>query len=325
MMDRQLGHMVHLIDDLLDVARISQGKLALRRDRVPLREVLDSAIESTRPIVETAGHELVLDLPGEAMEVDGDRTRLAQVIGNLLSNAAKYTPPGGRIALAAQREGGDVVIRVEDNGCGIAPEMLGRVFEMFVQGPEAAGRAQGGLGIGLSLARQLVELHGGLIGVASEGLGRGAVFQVRLPVADAAADVRAAPPARPPAVAAPERLQVLVVDDNIEAAATLATMLGLLGQDARAVHSGVSALSHVRQFGPSMVFCDLDMPGMDGCELARRLRHDPATSGLRLVAVSGWGSADDKLRASEAGFDAHLTKPVDLAALERIVAPGPGQ
>ncbi|WP_170162282.1 PAS domain S-box protein [Caldimonas tepidiphila] len=318
-MERQIAHMVRMIDDLLDVSRISRGKVELRREAVALRSILDSAIEASQPFIEGGGHELRLQLPGRPLCLDGDPTRLAQVLGNLLNNAAKYTPRGGRIELSAEREGGEAVIRVRDNGIGIAPEMLPRVFEMFTQVPQPVAQAQGGLGIGLSLAKRLVEMHQGDVGVESAGLGHGATFTVRLPLATDAETEPAGPGGAGPAPQA-DAPRVLVVDDNVDAAETLAMMLGLLGHDTRTAHDGADALVAAREFAPAVVFCDIGMPGMNGYEVAARLRAQPAFAGTLLVALTGWGSEEDRRRALAAGFDAHLTKPVDIAAMQQLIA-----
>ena len=321
MMERQVSHMVHLIDDLLDVARISGGKLNLRIERVALNTVLAGAVETSLPLIEAAGHTLALDLPATALAVDGDATRIAQVVSNLLNNAAKYTPAGGRIGLALQAEGGQAVIRVSDSGIGIPQHALHSVFDMFSQVGSGAERAQGGLGIGLSLVRQLVRLHGGSVDAESGGAGAGSRFTVRLPLAaDAAGPAAATSAAAAPAVPGANGLRVLVVDDNVDAAQTLAMILDLDGYTTRVAHSGPQALEAVAAFGPAVVFLDLGMPGMDGYATAAALRRLPGADTPCLVALTGWGADHDRARTREAGFDHHLTKPVELDTVQQLLA-----
>ncbi|WP_437729825.1 ATP-binding protein [Sorangium sp. So ce1335] len=320
MMERQVGHMVRMVDDLLDVSRITRGKVELRRERVDLRAVLNGALETSRPLIEAAAHELAVRLPAEPLLLDADPTRLAQVFANLLNNAAKYTPGGGVIRLAAERDGASVVVRVKDNGVGVPADMLPRVFDMFTQVVRSIDRAQGGLGIGLTLVRRLVELHGGTVHAESEGPGRGSTFTVRLPLAAAEepASRRSSPgPAGRDAAAA---LRILVVDDNVDGAESLALLLRMSGHRTRAVHTGPEALTAARELGADVVFLDIGLPGMSGYEVARRLRAEPGVAGFVLVALTGWGTEDDRRRAREAGFDHHLTKPVDAAEVRRLVA-----
>ncbi|HTN83934.1 MAG TPA: GAF domain-containing protein [Sorangium sp.] len=325
MIERQVGHMVRMVDDLLDVSRITRGKVELRRERVDLRAVLNSALETSRPLIEAAEHELAVRLPAEPLLLDADPTRLAQVFANLLNNAAKYTPRGGVIRLAGQRDGAAVVVRVMDNGVGIPADMLPKVFDMFTQVVRSIDRAQGGLGIGLTLVRRLVELHGGTVHAESEGPGQGSTFTVRLPLAAVALAAAEGPASRPrssgPATRdATAALRVLVVDDNVDGAESLALLLRMSGHRTRAVHTGPEALTAARELGADVVFLDIGLPGMDGYEVARRLRADPGFAGLVLVALTGWGTEDDRRRAREAGFDHHLTKPVDAADVRRLVA-----
>ena len=319
MMERQLAHMVRLVDDLLDVSRISRGKVDLRLARITVQSALDHALESSRPAIEGYGHRLVLLLPHEPLWVEGDLTRLAQVVNNLLNNAAKYTPAGGRIELGAQVQDGRVVIHVADNGTGICGDMLPRVFDLFAQVDRTLERSQGGLGIGLSLVKKLVELHGGEIRAESEGPGQGSRFTVRLPLADppGAAARPAASAALAPRTAT--RRRVLVCDDNVDGAESLALMLGLLGHEVRTVHDGAHALATVATWRPDVALLDIGLPGMSGYELAQRLREDTALTGTLLVAVTGWGTDSDQRRSAEAGFDHHLTKPVEAAALEAVL------
>ena len=322
MMERQVGHMVHLIDDLLDVARISGGKLELKRERADLKQILASAVETSMPLVEAARHRLNLVLPEQELIVDADVTRIAQVVANLLNNAAKYTPAGGRIELSLRDEGGIAVVTVTDTGVGIPADSLVSVFDMFKQVERHVERAQGGLGIGLSLVRRLVEMHGGSVTAASAGAGKGSTFEVRLPLA--ASDAAQAPAAqlRDAAAAAPGRpgLRVLVVDDNVDAALTLSMILEASGHTTRVAHDGVAALQAAAEFRPQVAFLDIGMPGLNGYETASAMRVQPGLEGIALVALTGWGTESDRLRSSDAGFDHHLTKPAQLGAVQDLLA-----
>jgi len=319
MMERQVGHMVHLIDDLLDIARISSGKVELKKTLLTLQSAIAGSVEASMPAIDARNHALAVDVPERTLWLDADPTRLTQVLGNLLTNAAKYTPAGGHIALSARQDGDDVVISVADDGVGIPAESLPRVFDMFSQVGRNMAHAQGGLGIGLSLVRHLVALHGGTVGAASAGPGRGSTFTVRLPLA------RPDPDARPGDRRAAEvhdgtGLRVLVADDNVDAASMLAELLQLSGHEVRVAHDGRSALSAAESFRPELALLDIGMPGMNGYELAAALRQLDGGARTLLVAVTGWGAHDDRERARAAGFDHHLTKPVDLAALNRLIA-----
>lgn len=318
MMDRQLGHITHLVDDLMDVARVSSGKVALRLERVPLREVVDAAVETSRQAIEAGGHQFALSMPPEPLVVDADRTRLVQVLANLLNNAAKYTPQGGRIALRALREDGHATIRVTDTGVGIPPEMLPRVFEMFTQVGTSLERSQGGLGIGLTLAKRLVEMHGGTVSAESPGPGGGSTFTVRIPLAAEAI--------RPPAVgrdaatpAAGAPLDILVVDDNRDSAETLAMLMRIRGHTVKTAHDGPETLRLLASFRPQLILLDLGLPGMSGYEVARRVRESTSLRGVTLTALTGWGQDEDRRRTREAGFDHHMVKPADPDELERII------
>lgn len=320
MMERQLRHLVRLVDDLLDIARISSGKVELRKERVDLQTVLGSAIETSMPLLTAAGHTLDVQVPDENLKIFADTTRIAQVVSNLLNNAVKYTPDGGRIELAVHREGDQVVVSVTDSGIGISPDALPLVFEMFTQVGRKLDRAQGGLGIGLALVRRLVELHGGSVTAESPGVGRGSTFTVRLPLADAAtAPMPVHLPAAPTASGAPA-FRVLVVDDNVDAAESLAALLELQGHETRVAHDGNQALSDAHDFRPEIVFLDIGMPGKDGYEVARELRAKPETQQAVLVALTGWGAQDDRARSRNAGFDHHLTKPAGLAEVEGLMS-----
>jgi len=335
MMERQLAHMVRLLDDLLDVSRISRGSIVLRRERVQLADMLRHAVEVCTPMIEERGHALALALPEEHAALDADPARLSQAVCNLLTNAARYTEPGGRIALEAGIEGGVARVSVADNGSGIDAERLPRVFDMFTH-----STGQQGLGIGLSIVKKLVELHGGTIEAKSDGPGHGSTFVMRLPVAghaaDAADDARSGSAASPACASQPAPdgapagagaqpapaaagLRVLVVDDNRDAADSLALMLGQMGHATRVAYSGAHALDEAGTFRPEVVFMDIGMPGLSGHDVAERLRKAPWATKLRLVAVTGWGQAEDRRRSADSGFDVHLVKPVDPAALEEAL------
>jgi len=322
-MKRQVEHMVRLIDDLLDISRITSGKVQLRRERVEVQVVVDDALEVSRPAIGAARHELVVSLPEEPLLLDADRTRIAQVISNLLNNAAKYTPEGGRIELAVERDDTWVVIRVCDNGMGLTPETIEDVFDLFTQVGKTLDRAQGGLGIGLALVKRLVEMHGGKVKAESDGPGRGSTFTVRLPLAPdpvVPADRNGDAHGERRPQSATSRLRVLVVDDNIDAAATLALQLQLSGHEVRTAHNGRDALVLARAFVPDAAFLDIGLPGMDGYELAHCLRSAPETRSTVLVAVTGWGGQADYRRAIDSGFDHHLTKPATAGRIEEILA-----
>ena len=319
MMERQVRHMVRMVDDLLEVSRISRGKIELRRERVPLAAVLRSAVDTSRPLIEAGGHELSLELPAESVAVDGDPVRLAQVFANLLNNSAKYTPMGGRIEVSVAVEEGVAQVCVKDDGEGIPAEMLDKVFNMFTQ-IDAGNRAQGGLGIGLTLARTLVHLHGGSIEARSEGRGKGCEFLIRLPLAVAEPEEDHAPPVPAARQGNGKLRRVLVVDDNHDAADSLGMLLQFLGAETMTVHDGRACLDAVKTFQPAVVLLDLGMPGMSGLEVARRLRADPELAETTLVALTGWGQREDRRRTQEAGFDYHLVKPADLSTLQSILA-----
>lgn len=316
--DRQVAHLARLVDDLLDVSRIAQGKIELKRERIQLAEVVARAVEMASPLLEQRKHHLDVSVAGD-LHLRGDATRVAQVLANLLTNAAKYTAPGGDIRVTAEREADTLVIRVRDDGIGIAPEMLPRVFELFVQERQDADRAHGGLGLGLSIVRSLVTLHGGTVEAHSEGLGKGSELVVRLPALRADAPDRASASGRPPA-AARRAPHVLIVDDNEDAAEMLSLALAHSGYVTRVAHDGPQALHAAEDFPADVAVLDIGLPVMDGYELARRLRAHAALSRVRLVALTGYGQSDDVRRAKEAGFDEHLVKPVELARLDAVFA-----
>jgi two-component system, sensor histidine kinase len=318
-MERQVSHMVRLVDDLLEVSRITRGKIELRRVRAELGAIIDAAVETSRPLIEAGGHELALSLPEEPVHVEADATRLAQVLANLLNNAAKYTERGGRIELAARADEAGVNVSIRDTGIGMAPEVIERMFDMFAQADASHARVQGGLGIGLTLARSLVEMHGGTVTAHSEGPGRGSELVVRLPRAGGAATrAFAAPPEAPAKIQAPTR--VLVVDDNQDAADSLGAMLKMLGAEVDVAHSGAAALEAVQARAPAIAFLDIGMPDMDGYEVARRIRAAPRSKYTMLVALTGWGQEKDRRETKAAGFHHHLVKPTDIRTIQAVLS-----
>ncbi len=318
--ERQVSHMARLLDDLLDVSRISRGKIQLKKETLHLTNVLAHAVETATPLIETRQHALKVEIPAEDLCVEGDFDRLVQVVGNLLFNAAKYTDAGGRILLEAQRAGEEAVIRVRDTGMGIEPEMLPRVFDLFAQAARTLDRSQGGLGIGLTMVKKLVQMHGGSVEVISEGLGKGSEFTVRLPALPAE-KLPSAPSAETGDAPRPlASRRILVVDDIADSAETLAELLGMWNHNVRTALSGAAALEIVREFHPQLVLLDIGMPVMDGFEVARRLRQEHGRDQMTLVAMTGYGHGSDRERTSEAGFDHHLVKPVDLEYLQKLLA-----
>ena len=308
-LERQLRHVVRLIDDLLDVSRITTGKLSLQVSHVDLHQVLRSALELIEPTASARQLQVEASIPATACWLVGDSARLLQVFSNLLTNACRYTPEGGRIAVSLQSDGHEVRVDVSDTGVGIEPAMQDRVFDLFEQGDKSLERGNTGLGIGLTLARQLVLLHGGSISVASEGIGRGSTFTVRLPVAGGSPG-QAPAAARAPTPASLQDLRVLLADDNVDFALSLQTALEVTGMQVRTVADGQAALLAARAQPPEVAILDIGMPGLNGYDLAKALRADPATAEILLFAVSGWGQASDKELASQAGFDRHFVKPV---------------
>jgi len=320
MMERQVGQMVRLIDDLLDVSRIASGKIVLQRAPTSVSELVHSAIEAHRTAIEAAKIDLSVDLPAQPCMIDVDPTRFVQVLSNVIHNASKFTPASGRIRIGVERCGADdapeVAITIADTGVGIAQDLLPRVFELFVQAESATERTHGGLGIGLALARRLIEMHGGRIAAHSNGLGKGTAVVITMPVCQA--DATQLSPSRidVPHVAS----RVVIIDDNQDAAHTMWMLVEQLGGSARMAHDAVSGLAAVQEFQPDMVFLDIGMPGMDGYETCRRIRRQPSERHIVIVAVTGWGQSQDKQRARDAGFDAHLTKPIDPSVLARVLA-----
>jgi CheY-like chemotaxis protein len=320
MMDRQVRQMARLIEDLLDIGRIRQDKLRIRKEPVELAQVVEAAVEASRPWIQEAGHTLTIDLPPGPIHLHADPARLAQVLSNLLENAAKYTSKGGHIRLAAEPPGSEAVVSVRDNGIGIPAEYLPRVFEMFSQVGSPPEGSEGGLGIGLSLVRRLVELHGGRIEAHSEGAGRGSEFIVRLPAVGAPAIEKRLPAKEHRPAAQVSNCRVLVVDDNKDAAESLAAMLRIMGNQVRVAHDGYQALEAAAVFQPEAILLDIGLPGLNGYEAARGLRELPGGTDTLLIAVTGWGQAEDAERSRAAGFDQHLVKPVDPDVVVELLA-----
>ena len=316
MMERQVDHLVRLVDDLLEVSRISRGTFSLRKEQVELATVVRNAAETIEPLIKAAGHVLDMELPEQPLWLAGDPVRLAQILANLLNNAAKYTDDGGRIRVQAWREGDRAAISVSDNGVGLSPEDLPRMFEMFSRGDRDSGRSQGGLGIGLALSRRLAQMHDGSLDARSDGPGKGSEFIVRLPLAMAADNVAPEVPSDEGSLA---RMRVLVVDDNPDAGDSLSMILDVLGAEVRLARSGGEAIDMFAAYRPSVVLLDIGMPGMNGYEVARVLRARFPEHRATLVALTGWGQEDDRRRAREAGFDHHLVKPADIDALQRLL------
>jgi PAS domain S-box-containing protein len=322
LIERQVAHMTRLVDDLLDVSRITQGKIALRKEGLDLKTVVGRALETSRTLIDARKHKLTVGLPSQPVRLNGDLLRLAQVISNLLNNAAKYTDEGGAIRLEAEAVGDEVMLRVKDNGIGIPAEELRRVFDLFIQAGRSLDRAQGGLGVGLTLARSLVELHGGRIEAFSEGPGRGSEFVIHLPlgagvideVHESSADVK---DLAIPSVS--KRRRVLVVDDNVDSAESLAVALTLEGHETKVAHDGPKAIEMAGAFQPELAFLDIGLPGMDGYELARMLRRLEGGRKIALIALTGYGQVEDRRKSKEAGFDHHLTKPVNYDTLASLI------
>jgi signal transduction histidine kinase/CheY-like chemotaxis protein len=317
MMERQVNHLVRLVDDLLEISRITRGKVELRKETVDLTTVIRAAIEASRPQIDAARHRLETTIPNEQLLVDADPVRLAQVFTNLLNNAAKYTDAGGQISLTVTEEVHELVVTVRDSGTGIPSDMIQHVFELFVQVEQSPDRVQGGLGIGLTLVKSLVEMHGGRVRARSDGIGKGSEFVVWLPRALPTHQVVAH--TNGTSAQRPVRRRVLVVDDNRDAADSLAVVLRMLGADVRVEYSGPDALCALDVYQPAVTLLDIGMPGMDGIEVARRIRENPRHHRMTLIALTGWGQKEDIRRTREAGFEHHLIKPADVGALQELL------
>ncbi len=312
--ERQVSQMSGLVDDLLDLSRITRDRIELRRKPVSIATIVNTAVEVSRPLIESHGHTLVQSVPPEAIHVDGDQMRLAQVVANLLNNAAKYTSEPGTIWLTVERQGDDAVLSVKDSGTGIPSELLSHVFEMFAQLDRSAERSGGGLGIGLTLVKRLVTLHGGSVEARSEGTDRGSEFIVRLPAIEAPILAESTRKDVPSPTAVFDHRRILVVDDNRDGADSLAALLGTMGSEVRTVYDGIHAVSAAREFCPDVILMDIGLPGINGYDAARRIRAQ-GSSDVVLIAVTGWGQEADRRKAYIAGFDYHLTKPVDATEL----------
>ena len=320
---RQVKVMARLVDDLMDISRINRGHIELRLERIDLATVIQQALEAGRPFVEEGGHALVLDIPKEPLPIDVDPTRLSQVLVNLLANAAKYTDPGGRIELGVQRDDAAIGITVRDNGVGIAAEHLRSVFDMFSQAEDVLARSRGGLGIGLSLVKHVIELHGGQVEARSPGIGAGSTFVITLPTKQRASLARADDEGACDSEATADdthSLKILVVDDNHDGAESLAGLLALLGHDVRTVHDGEAAMVEATRYRPHVILLDIGLPGVDGYEVCRRIRRQPWGAQTRVIALTGWGDQEAQRRSQEAGFDVHLVKPVDEGLLQNALA-----
>jgi PAS domain S-box-containing protein len=317
MMERQLAQMVRIVDDLLDISRITRNKLELRKAPVELWAVVQSAVETARPQIEANGHTLTVTLPPQPIHLDADLTRLAQVFWNLLNNSAKYTEPGGRIALTAEFKGGEAIVTVRDNGIGVPAESLPNLFEIFSQVDRSLERAQGGLGIGLALVKGLTEAHGGTVEARSGGVGQGCTFIVRLPATERRSPaIRSQEDATQPA----PRGRILIVDDNRDGAASLAMLLTVMGNDTRTAHDGLEGVELAEAFRPDLIVLDIGLPKLNGYDACRRIREKVWAKDTLIVAATGWGQEEDRRRSKEAGFDRHLVKPVDAAELNRLLA-----
>jgi CheY-like chemotaxis protein len=318
-MDRQVVQMVRLVDDLLDVSRISRGKIELRMDRIELVSAVAEVVESVRPLADCLEQVLTTSLPDELIYLDADPTRLAQLVGNLLHNACKFTPPGGRISLSIEREDDEAVLRVTDTGIGIRADQLPHIFDMFVQGDTSLERSQGGLGIGLTLVKQLAEMHGGSVEAYSPGEGMGANFVVRLPIARHAAECQGHN-CTTNEMSSKVFGRILVVDDNQDAAESLAKLLKLYGNTTLTAFDGLQALQIGAEFRPDVVLLDIGLPELNGYDTARRMREQPWGRDIALIALTGWGKEEDRRRSREAGFNNHLVKPVEFDQLNALLA-----
>jgi CheY-like chemotaxis protein len=319
-LDRQVAHLSRLVDDLLDVSRIAIGKITLQREPLEIAQIVTSAVESSQPLIDSREHILEVLLPDEPLRIEGDLTRLAQVVLNLLNNAAKFTPKGGHLRLKVEREGEMAVIRVHDTGIGISADLLPNVFDLFTQGDRSLDRTEGGLGIGLTMVHRLVKLHGGSVEVRSEGSGLGSEFVVRLPLLAVPASERQL---RPAESRRPGCRRVLVVDDNRDATETLELLLQLWGHEVKSALNGPDALALAMEFRPEIILLDIGLPGMSGYEVARQLRALPGFQGVFIVAVTGYGQESDRLHSQEAGFGHHLVKPVQPEVLQELIASAP--
>ena len=318
MMERQLNQMVRLVDDLLDVSRITRNKLELRKQYIELATVVRNAIETSRPLIEKSGHTLTVELTNEPIMLEADAVRLAQVFSNLINNAAKYTDPGGHIAVRAGLEGNEVIVQVNDNGIGIPPEALPRIFDMFSQVDRNLERSQGGLGIGLTLVRRLVEMHNGRVEAHSAGQGLGSKFAVHLPITHEPPQKHETKMSADTASTKTAKKRILVVDDNHDSASSLSLMLKIMGNETKSVHDGLAAVQAAEEFQPEIILLDIGLPKLNGYDACRAMREKPWSQGMVIIALTGWGQDEDRRRSAEAGFDHHLVKPVEMATLQKL-------
>jgi PAS domain S-box-containing protein len=316
---KQVKHLTRLIDDLLDASRITRGKISLRKELLDLSPIVSSAVEVVRPLIEDRQHELVLSLAPGALRLEADPVRLEQILINLLTNAAKYTDAGGRISLSAMRDDGHIVIRVQDNGIGIAPELMPHIFDAFTQGDRSIARSEGGLGIGLTLVQKLTEIHGGTVSVTSRGIGQGSEFTIRFPACNEAVSAKPHVKKGLPRVAR-QSSRILVVDDSVDTAQGMSKLLSLLGHDVKTAHDGYQALEVARQQRPEVILLDIGLPKMDGYQVVRQLRQESCCKTALIIAISGYGQDEDRRKSEEAGFDHHLVKPIDFDALLSLLA-----
>jgi CheY-like chemotaxis protein/two-component sensor histidine kinase len=314
--ERQLAQMVRLVDDLMDLNRITHDRLELRRSEVELSSVIQQAVEVARPLIDAEGHNLTIDLPAEPTYLNADRARLAQLFGNLLNNSCRYTRPNGRIGLSAKRDGEELLVTVSDNGAGIPADKLSSIFDMFTQVDRTAEQSQGGLGIGLTLVKRLAEMHGGSIEAKSRGEGQGSEFVVRLPIVQKRAEFSA--PATDTPAEFPQR-RILIVDDNKDSADSLALLLEITGNQTYMAHDGIEAVEAIEKHRPEVVLLDIGLPKLDGHEVCRRVRAQPWGKDILVIALTGWGQEDDRRKSEEAGFDGHLVKPVDYERLLKLL------
>jgi CheY-like chemotaxis protein/two-component sensor histidine kinase len=320
MLDRQVQQTTRLVDDLMDVSRLTRGKVELRLESVDLRTVVEQAVETCRPAIDSHDHQLLVEFSSEPLPLLADRVRLAQVFSNLLNNAARYSDRGGTIRLTTQREGNEGIVRVRDTGHGIDASVLPHIFDLFVQGDKTLTRVGGGLGIGLTLVRRLVQMHGGQVAAVSEGIGQGSEFIVRLPLASHVADsAEKVTTAESDAEPLPLNRHILIVDDSADVARSMAMLLQAEGHEVRTELDGAAALRTLEAWRPDVVLLDIGLPQMDGYEVARRMRECPAGERALLIAVTGWGQPEDRRRSTDAGFDFHVTKPVELNVLNALL------
>jgi PAS domain S-box-containing protein len=315
--ERQLGQMVRLVDDLLDINRITHDRLELRRHELELSAVLQQALEVARPLVDAAGHNLLVDIPAEPIYLNADPARLAQVFGNLINNSCRYTRPGGNIWVSAERSGDEVIVTVKDNGVGIPSDQLASIFDMFTQVKQTSERTQGGLGIGLTLAKRLVEMHGGSVEARSEGQGKGSEFEVRLPILTEVTHQATPASSTTPPPSASRR--ILVVDDNVDSAESLTMLLEITGNQTYIAHDGIEALEVADRYRPEIVLLDIGLPRLNGYEVCRRIRTQSWGKDIKVIALTGWGQDEDRRKSQEAGFDGHLVKPVNYDELIRLL------